>query len=183
MKTKETGACQAELPAIWVGDLGDYNAGILTGEWIVIEADTTVEEIHERIATILSQGVSEDSPHEEWLICDYNNLPLSGPYTSLETVVAIARLVHEYDYAVVEAYLDHFGAEAIDELEERYCGLFESVEDYAYELINDCYDLQKLMGDLASYFDYASFARDLELGSDITSAYVGAGQVVIFRNY
>ena len=37
-----------------------------------------------------------------------------------------------------------------------------SVSDYAYELINDCYDL-KNMGGLVSYIDYDKFGNDLLL--------------------
>ena len=28
-------------------------------------------------------------------------------------------------------------------------------------MVNDCYDIKKMMGDLADYFDYEAFARDL----------------------
>lgn len=45
--------------------------------------------------------------------------------------------------------------------------LFEgSVSDYAYDLIQDCYDL-KSMGVLASYIDYDAFGQDLLLNSEI----------------
>lgn len=53
----------------------------------------------------------------------------------------------------------------------NYCSdtacLFEgSIADYAYDLINDCYDL-KAMGTLANYIDYDKFGNDLLLGGDI----------------
>ena len=53
----------------------------------------------------------------------------------------------------------------------NYCSdtanLFDgSVSDYAYELINDCYDL-KNMGGLVSYIDYDKFGNDLLLGGDV----------------
>lgn len=49
---------------------------------------------------------------------------------------------------------------------ENAC-LFEgAASDYAYELIEDCYDT-KSMGTLANYIDYDSFARDLVCGGDI----------------
>lgn len=40
-------------------------------------------------------------------------------------------------------------------------------EEYAQELVDDCFDLQRKMGNLARYFDYDAFGRDLELGGDI----------------
>ena len=49
---------------------------------------------------------------------------------------------------------------------ENAC-LFEgSASDYAYEFIEDCYDIRS-MGTLANYIDYESFARDLVCGGDI----------------
>ena len=50
-------------------------------------------------------------------------------------------------------------------LENAY--LFEgSAYDYAYEVINDCYDV-KSMGTLANYIDYESYGNDLLCGGDI----------------
>lgn len=49
---------------------------------------------------------------------------------------------------------------------ENAC-LFEGkASDYAYELIEDCYDT-KNMGNLVHYIDYESFARDMLLNSEI----------------
>ena len=46
--------------------------------------------------------------------------------------------------------------------------IFEGTrEDYAQEFVDDCYGLERKMGDLARYFDYDAFGRDLELGGDI----------------
>ena len=33
--------------------------------------------------------------------------------------------------------------------------------DVAYNLVNECYDLERMLGNLVSYFDYNAFARDL----------------------
>lgn len=50
---------------------------------------------------------------------------------------------------------------------EDVCVYPGTASDYAYELIDDCYDLPKMMGNLANYFDYDSFTRDLKLGGDV----------------
>lgn len=183
MKTDNQKDSQAELPAVWVGDLGDYNAGILTGEWIVIEKGTTLEGLQDRINAILKRGVTEDSPHEEWFVADYNYLPLSAQYPDLSAVIVVAQLVIEQGYRVTKAFIDHFGEQNTDEFYERFCGVYDSVQDYVHELINDCYNLETVMGELSSYFDYEKYANDLEYGGDITSSYIGSGQVAIFHNY
>jgi hypothetical protein len=46
--------------------------------------------------------------------------------------------------------------------------IFEGTrEEYAQQFVDDCYDLDRTMGNLARYFDYDAFGRDLELGGDI----------------
>jgi len=51
------------------------------------------------------------------------------------------------------------------------CGdvyIFEGTrEDYAQEFVDDCYDIERKMGDLARYFDYDAFGHDLEFSGDI----------------
>ena len=47
--------------------------------------------------------------------------------------------------------------------QSRYEG---SARDYAYELIEECYNV-KSIGLLANYIDYESFAGDLLCGGDI----------------
>ena len=46
-----------------------------------------------------------------------------------------------------------------------------SMLDVAYEIIDECYDLEKMLGRLSSYFDYAAFARDLSYDGYIETEY------------
>ncbi|WP_289641033.1 antirestriction protein ArdA [uncultured Muribaculum sp.] len=38
---------------------------------------------------------------------------------------------------------------------------FISEEDFARHIVEECYNLEKTMGDLARYFDYEAFGREL----------------------
>ena len=169
-----------ETPAIYVADLADYNTGILRGQWIEIEVDTEVDNIHEAIAEMLAL-----KEHEEYAVHDYNNLPHSGlgEYPDLEEVVEIARAVHEHGYKLIDGYLSLFGVEGLAVLEDRFLGIYASVEDYAYEYIDGCYNLEEMMGNLATYFDYQAFARDLELSGDISTVDLGFEELAIFTPY
>ena len=70
-----------------------------------------------------------------------------------------ALLLNDYSYS--------YDIESLVNYAENNACLFEgSISDYAYELINDCYDT-KSMGNLANYIDYDSFGRDLLLNSEI----------------
>lgn len=167
-------ACELSAPAIYVADLAEYNSGNLVGKWIAIEGHTADTLLEEMTAFVAARG------HEEWAIHDYNNLPLTSEWPDLEIVVLTAHLVTTYDYETVSGYINYFGVEQLGELEERYQGQFPTEEIFAQELVDECYDLEKLMGNLSHYFDYGTFARDLFMG-DYVSARVPDG-VAVFRN-
>ena len=70
-----------------------------------------------------------------------------------------AVLLSDYSYSYDIETLVNYVAENAN--------IFEgSRSDYAYELIEDCYDT-KSMGSLQNYIDYDSFGRDLELEGSI----------------
>ena len=45
--------------------------------------------------------------------------------------------------------------------QEPYCDEWDSEEDFARHIVEECYDLERSMGDLARYFDYEAFGREL----------------------
>ena len=70
-----------------------------------------------------------------------------------------ALLLSDYSYG--------YNIESLVNYAENNAYLFNgSASDYAYELINDCYDL-KSMGVLANYIDYDAFGRDMLLNGEI----------------
>ena len=172
-----------EVPAIYVADLADYNAGNLRGKWIEIDQYTTVEDLQKEIAEMLAE-----KGHEEYAIHDYNNFPGTaelGEYPNLETVIEVAEAVHEHGYSLVAAFLSYFMIDELPRLEERFLGIHEGVEDYAREYIDGTVDLGRSIGFLANYFDYVAFGRDLELNGDIVALDMpdSGGQVAIFCPY
>lgn len=171
---------QEELPAIYVADLADYNAGILRGRWIEIDEYTDVDDLKQEISEMLAE-----KGHEEYAVHDYNNLPSSdlGEWPNLKQVIEVAQAVHEHGYELVKGYLSFTGLDELSELNDRFLGIYDSLEDYAYDYINECYDLEKALGNLAGYFDYEAFARDLDLNGDINAVQLSLGRVAIFRSY
>jgi hypothetical protein len=77
--------------------------------------------------------------------------------SSKQTLFAV--LLNNYSYS--------YDIESLVNYAENDACLFEgSISDYAYELINDCYDT-KNMGTLSNYIDYDKFGNDLLLVGDI----------------
>ncbi|MDE6484329.1 MAG: antirestriction protein ArdA [Duncaniella sp.] len=41
--------------------------------------------------------------------------------------------------------------------QEPCCGEWDSEEDFTRHIVEECYNLEKMMGNLANYFDYKAF--------------------------
>ena len=129
---------------------------------------------------------SDESQHELSFKIDFDSSFIDFVVLADETYKTV-ELVDDFDsleelYSVVEDFssnqsklfdlliLDYSYSYDIETLvyyvEENACIFEGSRSDYAYELIEDCYDT-KSMGTLKNYIDYEAFGRDLELGGNI----------------
>ena len=167
-------------PRIYVADLAAYNAGILHGRWI--DAAQDAEDIQAEVNEMLAEGAKlygaeTLSPvHEEWAIHDYegfDGINLSE-WESFDRVSELAKAIDEHGEAF-GAFVSYFGIDpedALSKFEDAYIGEM-SLEDYAYEIVEECYlpQLPKGTPDIfTTYFDYEKFARDLDLGGDVVDA-------------
>ena len=89
------------------------------------------------------------------------------------------------DEGAIQAYADNFGLELEDVNEsdflDAFRGEYADIEDYARELVDSMGVLEP--GSLAEqYFDYESFANDLEQGGDIWTADAPGYRVYVFDN-
>jgi antirestriction protein len=174
-------------PRIYVASLSDYNAGRLHGRWI--DADQDAEAIHAEIAAMLAQ--SKEPIAEEWAIHDYEGFGgLSlGEYESIEKIAEVASLLEEHG-GVFAAVVDNFGGLSnIDEakrcMEEGYRGAFKSLEDFAYDFVDECYSdsLKTLPDFIRGHIDYEGIARDMELGGDVFTVEYDGEVHVFWSNY
>ena len=67
----------------------------------------------------------------------------------------------DYSISAVDDFLEWDSTDDLDRMHDAYVGVYDSEEDFARETVNECYDLENMMGSLADYFDYEAFARDL----------------------
>ena len=61
-----------------------------------------------------------------------------------------------------EAFVNATGEDDMEMFKERYVGKYESKEDFAYEIVNECFNLDE-HGVIGQYFDYKAYAYDLFL--------------------
>ena len=122
----------------------------------------------------LSFKIDFDSSFVDFVVLadeTYKTIELVDDLDSLEELYSVVEdfssnqdklfdlLMSEYSYSYDVETLVNYVA-------ENACIFEGSRSDYAYELIEDCYDT-KNMGTLQNYIDYESFGRDLEMEGNI----------------
>jgi len=109
--------------------------------------------------------------------------------TTLAEVLEYNEVNYFYPVEALTAFYENLGSGDLESrevcryFEDSYAGIYDSVEDYAYESLESCGDLENLEESLRRYFDYQSYGRDLVLGGDIWVAQlVNPYAVAVFRN-
>ena len=148
-------------PSIYCGTYGKYSGekGIC-GLWIDL---TTFSDYDDFIT--FCQAIHADEAEPELMYQDFEAFPKkwydesSFDEDSFEAVREYSDMCDKYSADAVDAFID-WGCEELEHFEDCYLGEYDSEEDFAREIANDCYNLEKL-GNLAYYFDYEAYARDL----------------------
>lgn len=168
-------------PRIYVACLASYNAGILHGKWIACDGKSADELAAEVAALLASSPVPRA---EESAIHDHEGFEGFdvGEFTALSEIADITSLLDEYgDVARAAATLAVNDLEQVRSLcEDKYLGSWASVEEYAESLLEGQINLPS---ELACYFDYEAFGRDLELSGDISTIEGADGMLHVFDNH
>lgn len=144
----------------FITNLGKYNEGYLVGKWIDFPIDD--DDFEKELASI---GVVSGSMYEEWFITDYDCALFDmhdafGEYPNIDDINEVAEAL-DYREDEFVALLEVCSYEdALDHLEnEDFTFYYDmTLEDVAYELVEECYNLPEIA---QRYFDYKAFARDL----------------------
>ena len=162
---------------IYVASLEAYNNGKMVGDWVTPTDYLSFEKFNDAIQ-IATKNADEVAVH------DYEGIDLDNEYPDFEDLYYFCQALEDswLDNEAIIAYAENTGEELDNELiadaENSYVGTFSSfqeyAEDYADELIHRTDDFLK------SYFDYESFARDLEY--DYMVCDVSDYNVAIFNN-
>ena len=167
---------------IYLTDLSAYNKGYLFGEWVSLPSDN----LDETLSKILRAGeamcfIEENyfEKHEEYFITDFEwediELFEIGEYENIfalnETLFRLVQL-NQRELKAIRFLLSE---QIALNLEDAYykaddVTIYENqtISDIAYELLNKCYDLDKLPNIITSHIDYDAIARDLELDGNYT---------------
>ena len=151
--------CDGE-PSVYVGTYGKYNDGSLCGLWIDL---STFDDYDEFINFCKAIHADEEAP--ELMAQDFECFPRQwyneGFITEedFDHIKEYTEMCEKHSAEAVDDYLEFH--DDLDDFEEAYCGEWDSEEDFARHIVEECYNLEKTMGDLARYFDYEAFGREL----------------------
>ena len=151
----------SESPALYCGTYGKYSEGNFSGVWV----DVSTFESYEDFVNFCC-AIHADEEYPELMYQDFENMPGSLYHESMgeegfEKIMEYCELCDEYNVSAVDDFLECYSPEDLGRMPDAYVGVYDSKEDFAMEIVSDCYDIENMMGSLACYFDYEAFARDL----------------------
>ena len=152
------GSCS---PALYCGTYGKYNSGNLSGMWVNVSTFDSYEDF-----VNFCYAIHADERDPELMYQDFENMPDSLYHESMgekefNKISEYCELCDDYGVSAVDDFLEWYSPEDLDNMNDAYAGVYDSKEDFAREIVSDCYDIENIMGNLACYFDYEAFARDL----------------------
>jgi len=166
-------------PSVCVSCMACHNEGRGLGKWIT--AEQAGAEYAEGVITYGGQGEAmtygsgaafvgcKRCGGDEWELVDIENTP-HGFRELREFYANAAELAEVEDLATLEVFAAWFNtgghitdlAELVSEHEDRYCGEFSSMREYAEHFAENTGLLDEIPEHLARYFDFDAFAHDLD---------------------
>lgn len=163
-------------PRVWIGCLAAYNAGTLHGEWI--DADQDAEDIAEAINAVLASSPVANA--EEYDIFDFDACFGMRPRsTSAERIAEVGSFISDHGELGVSVakHFDNDINQTTEALEHNFRGEYDSLVEFAEELVQETQDLTDW---ILAYFDFDRYARDLELGGEVFTVILKNGKVAVF---
>jgi antirestriction protein len=159
---------------IYINTWGNYNKnGADLGEWVTLPMDESdLDAKLEEIAGRMGDNDPEYCIHDyEWTTeIEGRKINENEDIAELNEYVQALDDLSEWEQKTYCAAVEYWGGEYIDldDLDEYV--LHEDIENeydlgYYWAVESGCYDLSK-MGNLASYFDFEAFGRDINLETD-----------------
>lgn len=154
---------------VYVGTFGKYASGSIAGGWVTPSEYETYDDFIDAC-----KAIHKDEHNPELMFQGYENLPESL-YCENEFSEEAFNFCKLYssssiDPDALEVYAETFDIDegaSIEDIEEvfneRYIGYFISNYDFACDLVDNLGLLSGVPENIANYFDYEAFGRDLLL--------------------
>ena len=148
-------------PSIYCGTYGKYSGekGIY-GLWIDLSSFNAYDDFID-----FCKAIHADEEDPELMAQDYEGFPRQWynegfmSEDDFDHILEYSDMCDKHGSDAVDDYMEFH--DELDNFEEAYCGEWDSEEDFARHIIDECYNLERELGDLARYFDYEAFGREL----------------------
>ena len=169
---------ESDSPALYCGTYGKYNSGNFNGMWVNVSTFDSYDDFLN-----FCKAIHADEEDPEIMCQDGENIPDSLCSESMgekefNKLLEYCELCDDYGVSAVYDFLELFSPEDLDRMPDAYAGVYDSKEDFAREIVNERCDIDKMMGDLAYYFNYEALTRDLFIGD-----YYFGGHGTVFRTF
>ena len=147
-------------PSVYVGTYHKYNEGSLCGLWIDLSSFNNYDDFCN-----FCKAIHADESDPELMAQDFEGFPEQWynegfmNREDFDKIIEYSELCDQYGKEAVDDYMEYHNE--LDGFEDAFSGEWDSEEDFARNLIEEIYDIDKAMGNLSVYFDYSAFARDL----------------------
>lgn len=146
-------------PSIYCGTYGKYSGekGIC-GLWIDLSSFNAYDDFID-----FCKAIHADEEDPELMAQDYEGFPRQWynegfmSEDDFDNILEYSDMCDKHGQEAVDDYMEFH--DELDNFEEAYCGEWDSEEDFARHIVEECYDLDRIMGNLSNY--YEAFGRDL----------------------
>ena len=158
---------------VYITDLEAYNNGHLVGRWITLPMDRDL--LAECVEEVLYEGrntCNDTHHHEEYFItdfeCEYMDIEEYSPVNKYNHIAEAMEDIDEDGVKAIKFLMDNNLVKDIFEAIECYeddVRVYENqtMEDIAYNLIEECYNLADIPNIISNNIDYEAIARDMEI--------------------
>lgn len=145
---------------VYIANLGKYNEGVLQGAWFALPVDFD----------FVAEKIGLNNEYEEYAIHDFES-PVDIPeYISIDELNDMYNKLCEIEeHGIEESDMKEVISE-MGGLDELYNNLEDvinhgciSLEDYAYEYLEECLSARGIESWILNYIDYEKYARDLRI--------------------
>ena len=155
---------ESDSPSLYCGTYGKYNEGNFNGMWVNVSTFDSYDDFLN-----FCKAIHSDEEDPELMYQDFENIPDSLYHESMgeeefNNLLKYCELCDDYSVEAVDDFLEWDSTEDLDRMPDAYAGVYDSEEDFALEIVNERCDIDKMMGDLAYYFNYEALTRDLFVG-------------------
>jgi antirestriction protein len=163
-------------PQVYVGTYAKYNAGSILGAWVDLSSFDSADSFID-----YCKELHKDEPDPELMFQDYEGFP-SQYYHESEIHPDLWDEFLKLDdnqREIMAAYIECTGDTSanFDDVENSYFGKWDDFDDFAFDYVASTGMLANIPDEIARYFDYSSFSRDLSFD------YMQSSEGHIFSNY